>query len=86
MCVNDILTHGAEPLFFMQCLNSGKLNRNIIVDVVSGIANGCKEANCALISKYNNINCKIFLDIFMYKTSCGIHLLLTSLLFLNTNK
>lgn len=53
MCVNDILTHGAEPLFFMQCFNCGKLNPDIVSDVVSGIANGCKQANCALISKYN---------------------------------
>lgn len=53
MCVNDILTHGAEPLFFMQCFNCGSLNPDIVSDVVAGIANGCKQANCTLISKCN---------------------------------
>lgn len=52
MCVNDILTHGAEPLFFMQCFNTAQLNPDIAVDVISGIAEGCKQANCSLISKF----------------------------------
>ncbi|XP_054719716.1 trifunctional purine biosynthetic protein adenosine-3-like [Uloborus diversus] len=49
MCVNDILTHGAEPLFFMQCFDCGKANPDVVPKVVSGIVEGCKQANCSLI-------------------------------------
>jgi phosphoribosylformylglycinamidine cyclo-ligase len=49
MCVNDILTCGAEPLFFLDYLATGKLDMDIHTKVVKGIANGCAEAECALI-------------------------------------
>lgn len=49
MCVNDILTSGAEPLFFLDYLATGKLNQQQLTEVVSGIAEGCRFAGCALI-------------------------------------
>ena len=49
MCVNDILTLGAEPLFFLDYFATGKLKLEKAKDVVKGIAKGCREANCALI-------------------------------------
>ena len=49
MCVNDILTSGAEPLFFLDYLATGKLRPDKAKDIVSGIAKGCREAGCALI-------------------------------------
>ncbi|HEY9880601.1 MAG TPA: phosphoribosylformylglycinamidine cyclo-ligase [Leptolyngbyaceae cyanobacterium] len=49
MCVNDVLTSGAEPLFFLDYLATGKLEPAQLAQVVEGIANGCREANCALL-------------------------------------
>src|SRR5213594_68601 len=49
MSVNDILTQGAEPLFFMDYFVCGKLDVEIADAVVRGIAAGCREAGCALI-------------------------------------
>ncbi len=49
MCVNDILTSGAEPLFFLDYFATGKLRSDKAKAVVSGIATGCREAGCALI-------------------------------------
>ncbi|PSB51499.1 phosphoribosylformylglycinamidine cyclo-ligase [filamentous cyanobacterium Phorm 6] len=49
MCVNDVLTSGAEPLFFLDYLATGKLNSEQLAAVVTGIANGCKQAGCALL-------------------------------------
>ena len=49
MCVNDILTSGAKPLFFLDYITCGRLNEHILVDVVKGIADGCKMAECSLV-------------------------------------
>jgi phosphoribosylformylglycinamidine cyclo-ligase len=49
MCVNDVLTSGAEPLFFLDYLATGKLNPDRLTEVVKGIASGCEMAGCALI-------------------------------------
>jgi phosphoribosylformylglycinamidine cyclo-ligase len=49
MCVNDIITSGAEPLFFLDYFATGRLRANKAKDVVAGIAKGCREARCALI-------------------------------------
>lgn len=49
MCVNDILTHGAEPLFFLDYFATGKLNADNGAMIVKGIVKGCEESGCALI-------------------------------------
>ncbi len=49
MCVNDILTLGAEPLFFLDYYATGVLSAEMARDVVKGIANGCLESGCSLI-------------------------------------
>ncbi len=49
MCVNDVAVQGAKPLFFLDYLSIGKLDTKKAVDIVGGIAEGCRQANCALI-------------------------------------
>ena len=49
MCVNDIIVQGAEPLFFLDYFATAKLSPEQAVAVVKGIAEGCKQANCALL-------------------------------------
>ncbi len=49
MCVNDLVVQGAEPLFFLDYFATGALNVAAAADVVSGIAEGCRQAGCALI-------------------------------------
>lgn len=49
MCVNDIVTLGAKPLFFLDYLSCGKLDVKTMTDIVSGIAEGCRRAECSLI-------------------------------------
>lgn len=49
MCVNDILCHGAKPLFFLDYVACGKLNSSKVASIVKGIAEGCKMAGCSLV-------------------------------------
>lgn len=49
MCVNDVLTSGAEPLFFLDYLATGKLNSEQLTQVVAGITQGCRLSGCALL-------------------------------------
>ena len=49
MCVNDLVVQGAEPLFFLDYFATGKLDPEQGVAIVSGIADGCRQAGCALI-------------------------------------
>ena len=49
MCINDIITTGASPLFFLDYIATGKLDRAQLGKVISGIATSCKENNCSLL-------------------------------------
>jgi phosphoribosylformylglycinamidine cyclo-ligase len=49
MCVNDILVQGAEPLFFLDYLGVGKLEPEALREAVSGVAEGCRMCDCALL-------------------------------------
>ncbi len=48
-CVNDILTTGAQPLFFLDYIGLGRLIPKVVTDIVTGLATACKENGCALI-------------------------------------
>ena len=49
MCVNDVLCQGAEPLFFLDYLATGKLSVEQLEQVVAGLAEGCRQSGCALV-------------------------------------
>jgi phosphoribosylformylglycinamidine cyclo-ligase len=48
-CGNDIVVLGAEPIFFLDYIGTGKLERHIMVQIIEGLSKGCKEVGCALI-------------------------------------
>ena len=49
MCINDIITCGAKPLFFLDYIATGKLDKDQLKEVINGIAKSCKENNCSLL-------------------------------------
>jgi phosphoribosylformylglycinamidine cyclo-ligase len=49
MCVNDVITSGAEPLLFLDYMATGKLSPEAMVAVVEGIADGCRQCDCSLL-------------------------------------
>ena len=49
MCVNDVVVQGAEPLFFLDYFATGKLDVVTAASVIEGIADGCRQAGCALL-------------------------------------
>ncbi len=48
-CVNDIMTSGSEPLFFLDYIGTGKLRPEVVEQIVSGLAKACRENDCALV-------------------------------------
>ena len=49
MCVNDVITSGASPLFFLDYMATGALTPSAMAEVVDGIADGCRQSGCALL-------------------------------------
>ena len=49
MCINDIITTGASPLFFLDYIATGKLDKNQLKNVILGIASSCEKNNCSLL-------------------------------------
>src|SRR4051812_30095800 len=49
MCVDDLVCQGAEPLFFLDYISIGKLDPDQVAELVSGVAEGCRQAGCALV-------------------------------------
>src|SRR5579871_2506875 len=49
MCVDDVVCHGAEPLFFLDYVAVGRLDPAQVAAVVAGVAEGCRRAGCALL-------------------------------------
>ena len=49
MCANDVVCHGAAPMFFLDYIATAKLVPQVAADIVKGVAEGCRQAGCALI-------------------------------------
>lgn len=48
-CINDILVHGAKPLFFLDYIGIGKLDPVVVTEIVKGLSKACRKAGCALV-------------------------------------
>jgi len=48
-CVNDVLTTGADPLFFLDYVASGRLDPGVVAEIVAGVADACRKVDCALL-------------------------------------
>ena len=49
MCVNDLIVQGAKPLFFLDYIAVGKMEPDTISGLVEGIAEGCRQSDCAIL-------------------------------------
>ncbi|UDY34091.1 phosphoribosylformylglycinamidine cyclo-ligase [Dermatobacter hominis] len=49
MCVDDLVCQGAEPLFFLDYISIGKVDPDVVEQLVAGVAEGCRQAGCALV-------------------------------------
>lgn len=49
MCVNDIICQGAKPLLFLDYIATGRIDPDVVADVVKGVAEGCRQSGCALV-------------------------------------
>lgn len=49
MCVNDIVCQGAKPLLFLDYIATGRIDPDVVADIVKGVAEGCKQSGCALV-------------------------------------
>ena len=68
MCVNDILMHGAKPLFYLDYFATGKLQVNQAEQVVKGIADACSRIDCALLGNNNIVYLNKKQQIIMIRT------------------
>jgi phosphoribosylformylglycinamidine cyclo-ligase len=49
MCADDVAVQGADPLFFLDYVGVGRLDPSVVEDIVAGVADGCRQAGCALV-------------------------------------
>ena len=61
MCANDVITCGAEPLFFLDYIATGKLSPAAMAEVVEGIASGCSQSGCSLLGA-KQLKCLAFIQ------------------------